>query len=79
MSAQNWGTTLERNIYMLNESYSAQELAECYQISVQQALRYIARFGAKREELDTLLSSASRTSTHRHDEISRTSTEVALG
>lgn len=64
---------------MSHFEYSAEELARQYQISVQQAERYIARFGADREELDSFLSSASRSPTHRADETNRTASEVALG
>ena len=59
--------------------YSVVELAEEYQISSQQAARYIARFGAKRTELDNFLASSSRTMEHRDDEMNRTSAQVALG
>ena len=64
---------------MAANQYSVDNLAKQYQISRQQALRYIARFGADREELDSLLSSSSRIPTHRKDEINRTPSEVALG
>lgn len=64
---------------MTNKHYSADELAEHYQISPEQAARYIARFGSDREELDRLLGSSSRTPVHRDAEMARTSTNVALG
>jgi hypothetical protein len=64
---------------MPTHEYSVDELAEQYQISRQQALRYITRFGADREELVSLLSSSSRTANHRNNEVGRTPIEVALG
>ncbi|WP_132528778.1 MULTISPECIES: hypothetical protein [Rhizobium/Agrobacterium group] len=64
---------------MTADQFSVDDLAEQCQISRQQALRYIARFSADREELDSLLSSSSRIPTHRKDEINRTPSEVALG
>lgn len=63
----------------MNEQYSAEELAEEYQISPQQAVRYIARFGARRDELDSFLASCPRTAVHRQDEINRSPTIVAFG
>jgi hypothetical protein len=61
------------------DAYTAEELAQAYQISHQQACRYISRFGSDREELERLLSSSSRTNQHRSREVDRTSTQVALG
>ncbi|MBB3595918.1 response regulator of citrate/malate metabolism [Rhizobium sp. BK529] len=63
---------------MSDREYSAEELAEHYQISRQQALRYIARFGGNRVELDHLISSAPRTAIHRPDDVNRSAVEVAL-
>ncbi|WP_337270683.1 hypothetical protein [Oryzifoliimicrobium ureilyticus] len=64
---------------MTGSIYTAEGLADRYQISHQQALRYIARFGADREELDRLLASSHRADVHRKDELDRTSTDVAVG
>jgi hypothetical protein len=64
---------------MITEDYSPEELAAAYQISIQQARRYVARFGSNRLELDALLASSPRTNKHRALEIDRTSAEVALG
>jgi hypothetical protein len=63
---------------MSSYQYTAQELAERYQISSQQALRYITRLGSNRDELDSFLASSSRTPIHRDDEIDRSSLEVAF-
>jgi predicted DNA-binding transcriptional regulator YafY len=64
----------------MNESeYTAEELAEKYQISRQQAVRYIARFGADRVDLDHFLAAASRTARHRPGDVRRTASQVALG
>jgi hypothetical protein len=70
---------LERSCVMTNEQYSPEELAKRYQIGVQQAARYIVRFGADRKELDALLGSSSRTPIHRSAEIERTAIDVAIG
>ncbi|WP_158693553.1 hypothetical protein [Neorhizobium alkalisoli] len=59
--------------------YSPHELAEKYCISIQQANRYIRRFGSRKKELDRLLSAAERTPVHRASEIDRTSRDVTFG
>jgi hypothetical protein len=64
---------------MTDRAYSVDQLAGSYQISRQQALRYITRFGANRAELDHLLCAAARTGAHRKDDMERTASEVAVG
>lgn len=64
----------------MNEGeYTTEELAEKYQISPEQALRYIVRFGADRVDLDHFLAAASRTARHRPGDVRRTASQVALG
>ncbi|MBB3444056.1 MULTISPECIES: hypothetical protein [unclassified Rhizobium] len=64
----------------MNEGeYTTEELAEKYQISPEQALRYIVRFGADRVDLDHFLAAASRTARHRPGDVTRTASQVALG
>ena len=64
----------------MNEGeYTTEELAEKYQISPEQALRYIVRFGADRADLDHFLAAASRTARHRPGDVTRTASQVALG
>lgn len=64
---------------MPNEDYTAEELAERFGISHQQAVRHIARFGSDRQELDAFLVSSSRSQRHRKDEIDLSPTQVSLG
>lgn len=64
---------------MPEEQYTAEELADHFGISKQQAIRYITRFGPGRRGLDTFLSSSSRCQRHRAEEIDLTSEEVSLG
>ncbi|MCK8779650.1 hypothetical protein M0654_06580 [Rhizobium sp. NTR19] len=61
------------------EEYGAEDLARRYKISIQQARRYIRRFGNDRAELDLLLAAANRTPRHRVEEIERTVSEVTFG
>lgn len=64
---------------MNTNDYTPQELAEAYQISIQQAERYICRLGADREEMDRLLASSARVNRHRPGEIERSSTDISYG
>lgn len=59
--------------------YSAEELAEEYGLSIEQARRHISRFGASRAELDCFLKSSSRTRQHREEDIERTLEDVTFG
>ncbi|MBW6424889.1 hypothetical protein KX729_25920 [Rhizobium sp. XQZ8] len=64
---------------MSDKEYTAEELADRYGISRQQAVRHIARFGPKRDELDAFLTSSSRSQRHRQDELDRSSSDVSFG
>ncbi len=64
---------------MHDDDYSPEQLAQRYQISIQQARRYITRFGSTRSEMDRLLSASSRTNEHIALEMSRTAAEIAIG
>jgi hypothetical protein len=60
-------------------AYTPEELAFRYKISVQQAQRYIRRFGSSRMEIDMLLAAKERTPHHRDEEMERTLREVTFG
>ncbi|KQY14015.1 hypothetical protein [Rhizobium sp. Root482] len=60
-------------------TYSSSQLAREYGLSIQQADRYIARFGSIKAELDSLLASKERTEQHQAADLHRTLDEVTFG